>query len=196
MGGYIDSLSDSGSGSDNESSPIDNNDKEPGSSDKETNNKQLQNVHNPAPPEQNTSSSSGPVPKEPTPGQVVDLPPSGKLEDAKFKDTNKEDRIPLDRGFKSKHDHGSGRYGFGSGPPVSEQAHGGMGGRICQLKRAGSNMAKLRVHLLVGLRSSTTTVVHRAEAGVGVLRGLRVGPEVVRAEEMVRRRCKWRDSNH
>lgn len=80
------------------------------------------------PPEQNTSSSSGPVPKEPTPGQVVDTPASGKLEDAKFKDTKKEDKIPLHRGFKSKHDHGSGRYGFGSGPPVSHQERGGNEG--------------------------------------------------------------------
>lgn len=61
-----------------------------------------------------------------------------------------------------------------------------MNSRISPLIWGGSTMAKLRVHLLVGSRSSTTTVVRRAEAGVGVLRVLRVGPEVVRAGEMVR----------
>lgn len=63
-------------------------------------------------------------PKEPTPGQVDDLPASDKLEDAKFKDTKKEDTTPPDDGFRSKHDHGTGRYAFGSGPPVSEQEGG------------------------------------------------------------------------
>lgn len=107
------------------SSPIDKDDKEPGFPDKEADGKQLQKVHNPPLPEQNTPSTSGPAPKEPTRGQVVDLPASGKLEDAVFKEIQKEDKIPLDRGFKSKHDYDSGRYGFGSGPPITEQERGG-----------------------------------------------------------------------
>lgn len=121
---YNRSWSDPESESDEESSPIDKHEKDPGSSDKEADNKQLQKVHNPPPPEQNTPSTSGLAPKEPTPGQVVDLPASGKLEDAKFEDTKKEDTTPPDDGFRSKHDHGTGKYGFGSGPPVSEQEGG------------------------------------------------------------------------
>ena len=109
--------------------PIDKDDKEPGLTDKEAdNNKQLQKVHNRPPPEQNTQPPAGPAPKEPTPGQVVDLPTYGKLED----DIKKDEDIPIesswaDESGSSKRDDTTGSYGFGSGPPITKQERDGAG---------------------------------------------------------------------
>ncbi|KAK0747030.1 hypothetical protein B0T18DRAFT_391369 [Schizothecium vesticola] len=96
-------------------SPIDKDNKEPDLTDKEADTKQLQKVHNRPPPE-----------------QIVGLPASGKLEDAKFKDPKKYDDTPLnvhsyweDDGGSCKRDDGTGNYGFGSGPPITKQERGG-----------------------------------------------------------------------
>lgn len=164
MGGYIDSLSDSGSGSDNEK---------------------------PRPARAEYPFLLGPSPKGANAGtsRRPTRTPSSRTRRRKTKflcivDLNPS-TITAAAGTASA-----------AGPRSATRNAAGMRGRISLLIWGRLNMAKLRVHLLVGLRSSTTTVVHRAEAGVGVLRGLRVGPEVVRAEEMVRRRYKWRGSNH
>lgn len=101
MGGYIDSLSDSGSGSDNE---------EPRPARAE-----YPFLLGPSPKGANARTSRRPTGLRQARGRQVQGHEEGR-------------QIPLHRGFKSKHDHGSGMYGFGSGPPVSHQERGGNEG--------------------------------------------------------------------
>jgi hypothetical protein len=64
-------------------------------------------------------------------GQVVDLPTSGKLENAKFKDMKEDESYLRNPQYyapgSSKRDDGTGSYSFRSGPPITSQERGGSG---------------------------------------------------------------------